>query len=189
MARVRVRLGNWNRLNRKWEHRVSMMKTMVTQLLEKERIRTTLAKAKTLQRYADKVITLGKQGTRDAWVEASGIVRTDRELHKLFTQMALRYRERSGGFTRLVRAGWRERDAAPVAFVELVDRVGELRPASPPVPRPNPFSVRSWVQQQLGQPVREPSPLLPPAVQQYLRDENRLAARSASVAQLGDGRS
>jgi large subunit ribosomal protein L17 len=58
------------------------------------------------------------QGTREAWSEARGIVRTDRELHKLFTQVALRYRERPGGFTRLVRAGWRERDAAPVAFVE-----------------------------------------------------------------------
>ncbi|KAG2448363.1 hypothetical protein HYH02_006945 [Chlamydomonas schloesseri] len=147
---------------------------MVTQLLEKERIRTTLAKAKTLQRYADKVITLGKQGTREAWSEARGIVRTDRELHKLFTQVALRYRERPGGFTRLVRAGWRERDAAPVAFVELVDRPGELRPANPPVQRPNPLSVQAWIQQQLGQPAREPSPLLPPSVQQYLREENRI---------------
>jgi large subunit ribosomal protein L17 len=58
------------------------------------------------------------QGTRDAWTEARGIVRTDRELHKLFTAVALRYRERPGGYTRLVRAGRRERDAAPVAFIE-----------------------------------------------------------------------
>ncbi|EFJ52119.1 mitochondrial ribosomal protein L17 [Volvox carteri f. nagariensis] len=187
MARVRLRLGNWNRLNRKWEHRVSMMKTMVTQLLEKERIRTTLAKAKTLQRYADKVITLGKKGTRDAWIQARGIIRTDRELHKLFTQIALRYRERPGGFTRLVRAGWRERDAAPVAFIELVDRPGELRPARPPLPHIEPLSVRAWMQAQLGQTPRQPSPLLPPVVQQYLRDENRLRGPDA-VASLGDGR-
>ncbi|GLI69071.1 hypothetical protein VaNZ11_013615 [Volvox africanus] len=186
MARVRVRLGNWNRLNRKWEHRVSMMKTMVTQLLEKERIRTTLAKAKTLQRYVDKVVTLGKKGTRDAWIQARGIVRTDRELHKLFTQIALRYRERSGGFTRLVRAGWRERDAAPVAFIELVDRPGELRPAGPALQRVDPLSVRAWMQMQLGQTPREASPLLPTVVRQYLRDENRIRDRT-NVPELGDG--
>ena len=58
------------------------------------------------------------QGTREAWTEARGIVRTDRELHKLFTSVALRYRDRPGGYTRLIRAGWREHDAAPVAFVE-----------------------------------------------------------------------
>lgn len=58
------------------------------------------------------------QGTRPAWLKARGIVRTDRELHKLFTTLALRYKDRRGACTRLVRAGWRERDAAPVAFVE-----------------------------------------------------------------------
>lgn len=175
MARCRVRLGNWSRLGRKWEHRVSMMKTMLTQLLEKERLRTTLPKAKNLQRYADQVITLAKKGTRDAWTEARGIVRTDRELHKLFTSVALRYRDRPGGYTRLIRAGWREHDAAPVAFVELVDRPGELRPANPAAAPADPFSVRRWIQLQLQQPLPPPpGPLLPRAVAQYLRDENRL---------------
>lgn len=58
------------------------------------------------------------QGTRDAWVQAGGIIRTDRELHKLFTTLALRYHARPGGYTRLLRAGWRQHDAAPAAFVE-----------------------------------------------------------------------
>eukprot|EP00195_Chlamydomonas_chlamydogama_P003498 CAMPEP_0202920328 /NCGR_PEP_ID=MMETSP1392-20130828/76801_1 /ASSEMBLY_ACC=CAM_ASM_000868 /TAXON_ID=225041 /ORGANISM="Chlamydomonas chlamydogama, Strain SAG 11-48b" /LENGTH=131 /DNA_ID=CAMNT_0049613819 /DNA_START=188 /DNA_END=583 /DNA_ORIENTATION=+ len=126
---------------------------MITQLLEKERIRTTLPKAMALKQYADRVITMGKQGTQQAWDKACGIVRTDRERHKLFTTMALRYRDRQGGYTRVVKAGWRERDAAPLAFIEFVDWPGELRPAEPPktISPLLPFSVQAYLRQQQQQ--------------------------------------
>ena len=152
---------------------------MVTQLLERERIQTTVSKAMALQRYADRVIQMGKevrrggaggraslqcghnftfdrlslpacacglcpgaeprhtshtdvnacrvcvvwscashQGTRSSYIAAKAIVRTDRELHKLFTQFALRYRDRPGGYTRVIKTGWRERDAVNMAYIE-----------------------------------------------------------------------
>mmetsp|Transcript_35200 Transcript_35200/g.89098 ORF Transcript_35200/g.89098 Transcript_35200/m.89098 type:complete len:163 (-) Transcript_35200:500-988(-) len=148
---------DWARLARPTDERMNMLKTMVTQLVEHERICTTLAKAKALQRYADRLITLGKRGTRVSHEIATGIVRTDRELHKVFTTLALRYREREGGYTRVVPAGLRQHDAAPMAFIEFVDRPGELRPAS-----------RPW--QQEG-----PASLLPPAAREYLRQQQQQA--------------
>ncbi|KAG1655852.1 hypothetical protein FOA52_006226 [Chlamydomonas sp. UWO 241] len=153
---MRRLLKDLPRLGRAWDHRVSMLKTMVTQLLDKERIRTTLPKALALRRVADHTIGLGKEGTRSAWDRATSVVRTDAERHKLFTTLALRYKDRQGGYTRVVRTGFRERDAAPMALIELVDREGELRPASPP---------------------KGASPLLPFTVQAYLQQQARDAAR------------
>ena len=105
---------------------------MVTQLIEHERIETTVQKAKELRRVADKMVTLGKQGDMAARRAAAAIVNGDAELHKLFTLMAERYRERDGGYTRIIRTGNRVGDAAQMAFIEYVDREGELRPARPP---------------------------------------------------------
>jgi large subunit ribosomal protein L17 len=106
--------------------------TMVTQLIEHERITTTLARAKQLRKLADRVVTYAKKGDRPARAEAAAVVRTDRELHKLFTTLAGRYADRAGGYTRVLRCGTRRHDAAPMAFIEFVDRAGELRPARPP---------------------------------------------------------
>ena len=107
-------------------------RTMVTQLIQHERIETTVQKAKELRRVADKMVTLGKQGDIAARRQAAAIVNGDGELHKLFTQLAERYRERDGGYTRVIRTGTRVGDAAQMAFIEYVDREGELRPARPP---------------------------------------------------------
>lgn len=78
------------------------------------------------------------------------MVRTDREMHKLFTTMALRYKDREGGYTRVVKTGFRERDSAPMAFIEFVDHAGELRPARPTKNASPflPFSVQAYLQQQ-----------------------------------------
>ncbi|KAI8465344.1 MAG: mitochondrial ribosomal protein L17 [Monoraphidium minutum] len=124
------------KLGRPKAHRVAMLRTMVTQLIEHERIQTTLGRAKQLRKLADRVVTYAKKGDRAARIEAGAVVRTDREMHKLFTTLAERYAGRAGGYTRVLRCGLRRHDAAPLAFIEFIDREGELRPARPPAPPP-----------------------------------------------------
>lgn len=104
---------------------------MVTQLIEHERIQTTIQKAKELRRVADQVVTLGKRGNLHARRQAAGIVTTNEALRKLFSELADRYKERDGGYTRILRTGRRQGDAAETAFIEYIDRDGELRPARP----------------------------------------------------------
>jgi len=104
---------------------------MVTQLLQHERIQTTLARAKQLRKLADRVITWAKRGDKTSERRVEANVRTERERHVALTSLAERYADRPGGYTRVLRAGRRDRDAAEMAFVELVDREGELRPARP----------------------------------------------------------
>jgi large subunit ribosomal protein L17 len=104
---------------------------MVSQLIQHERIQTTVQKAKELRRLADQVVTLGKDGSLPARRRAAGIVFGEEPLRKLFGEFAERYRERDGGYTRILRTGRRTNDAAETAFIEYVDRPGELRPARP----------------------------------------------------------
>ncbi|KAK9791381.1 hypothetical protein WJX73_007702 [Symbiochloris irregularis] len=130
---------NFRRLSRGTAHRLSMLRTMASQLIRHERIETTVAKAKELRRYADHMVSLGKEGTLHARRQAAAVVRGDDVLHKLFTTMATRYRDREGGYTRILRTRIRQSDAAPMAFIEYVDRQGELRPAKPPDHRPRLF--------------------------------------------------
>lgn len=80
------------------------------------------------------VLPLLPQGDLNARRRAAGIVRGEAELHKLFGPLADRYRDRAGGYTRIIRTGQRQGDAAQMAFIEYVDREGELRPARPPAP-------------------------------------------------------
>jgi large subunit ribosomal protein L17 len=98
---------------------------MVTSLLEHERIETTDAKAKELRRIADRMITLGKRGDLHARRQALSVIRSKAVTAKLFDELADRYRDRPGGYTRVIKVGNRLGDAAPVSLVELVDR-GEL---------------------------------------------------------------
>jgi len=109
---------------------------MVTDLIKHERIQTTVPKAKELKRLADKMITIGKEGTLMARRRAGAILRTDESIRKLFGVLAPRYTERAGGYTRVLRSiNNRKGDNAPVAWIEYVDREGELRTAKPPVTR------------------------------------------------------
>lgn len=111
-----------------------MLRTMVSQLIKHERIETTVQKAKELRRVADKAITLGKQGDLNAWRAAGAIVNGESEMHKLFGELAKRYAARDGGYTRIIRTSIRQGDAAQLAYIEYVDREGELRPARPTRP-------------------------------------------------------
>jgi large subunit ribosomal protein L17 len=99
-----------------------MYRNMVTSLLELERIETTDAKAKEIRRLADRMITLGKRGDLHARRQALAVIRSRDVTAKVFGELADRYRERPGGYTRVMKVGSRAGDAAPTSVVELVDR-------------------------------------------------------------------
>jgi large subunit ribosomal protein L17 len=110
------------KLNRSSSHRKAMFANMTVSLLRHEQIMTTLPKAKELRRVADRVITLGKRGTLHTRRQAAAILEDDVLVRKLFGPLAERYRDRSGGYTRVLKAGFRYGDNAPMAVIELVDR-------------------------------------------------------------------
>src|SRR5262245_10637327 len=112
------------KLNRSPSHRRALFRNLVTALLQYEAVRTTDAKAKELKRWGDRMITLGKQGTLHARRRAAALVHGRTIVKKLFDELAPRYQERQGGYTRVVKLGVRAGDAAPVSLVELVDRTG-----------------------------------------------------------------
>ena len=105
-------------------HRKALFRNMVTALIRRERIRTTLAKAKELRGKVEKTITLGKKGTLHARRHALLLVADKDSLKKLFGSLAERYATRPGGYTRIIKLGHRLGDDAPMAFIELVDREG-----------------------------------------------------------------
>ncbi len=110
------------KLNRTSSHRKAMFANMASALIKHEQIVTTLPKAKELRRVADKLITLGKRGDLHARRQALSVIK-DRDLvAKLFSTLAERYAERPGGYTRVLKAGFRYGDSAPMAIIELVDR-------------------------------------------------------------------
>ena len=110
------------KLNRSSAHRKAMLRNMAAALVKHEQIKTTLPKAKELKPYLDKLITLGKRGDLHARRQALTVLRDRALTAKLFDTLAPRYAERNGGYTRVLRAGLRYGDAAPMAFIELVDR-------------------------------------------------------------------
>ena len=118
-----MRHGNgYRKLNRTHEHRKAMFANMVCSVIEHEQIKTTLPKAKDLKRIIDKVITLGKKGNLHAMRIAAGRIKQDAAVRKLFDILGPRYKDRSGGYSRVIRAGYRYGDSAPMAVLELVDR-------------------------------------------------------------------
>ncbi|XP_071722202.1 uncharacterized protein [Rutidosis leptorrhynchoides] len=129
-------MTKFRKLNRPTGHRMSMLRTMVSQLVKHERIETTVAKVKEVRRLADNMVSLGKEGTLCAVRRASAFVRGDDVVHKLFTELAYRYKDRAGGYTRMLRTRIRVGDAAPMAYIEFIDRENELRQPKPPAPQP-----------------------------------------------------
>ena len=110
------------KLNRTSAHRKALFRNMVTSLIEHEQVRTTDAKAKELRRIADRMITLGKRGSLHARRQALSYIRSRTAVTKLFDEVAARFRERPGGYTRVVKLGHRHGDAAPMSVIELTDR-------------------------------------------------------------------
>ena len=112
----------YRRLNRTHEHRKALWANMAGSLIEHEQIKTTLPKAKELKRVIDKLITLGKRGDVHARRQAAAQLKQDIHVAKLFDVLGPRYKERSGGYARVLKAGFRYGDMAPMAIIELVDR-------------------------------------------------------------------
>ena len=110
------------KLGRTSAHRLALLRNLVTALLDHERIETTDAKAKDLRRIADRMITLGKRGDLHARRQALRVVKSAEVTSKLFSTLAERYRERPGGYTRVLKLRTRVGDAAPISMIELVDR-------------------------------------------------------------------
>ncbi len=108
------------KLNRTSSHRKAMFRNMVTSLFKHERIRTTEAKAKEVRRWADKLVTLAKRGDLHARRQALSIIREKDVVHKLFEEAPQRFAQVNGGYTRVVKVGFRPGDAAPISMVELV---------------------------------------------------------------------
>ena len=108
------------KLNRTTSHRLAMFRNMVTSLLNHERIYTTVPKAKEMRRWAEWMITLGKRGDLHARRQALAVIREKKVVYKVFDDLALRFQNRPGGYTRIVKVGFRRGDSAPMCLLELV---------------------------------------------------------------------
>jgi large subunit ribosomal protein L17 len=115
------------KLNRMASHRQAMFANMAAALIKHEQIVTTLPKAKDLRRVVEKLITLGKNGSLHSRRLAIARLRDENMVRKLFDTLAPRYKQRNGGYTRVLKAGYRFGDAAPMAVIELVDRDPEAK--------------------------------------------------------------
>ena len=120
------------KLNRTSSHRKAMFANMAASLIEHEQIVTTLPKAKEIRPIVEKLVTLGKRGDLHARRQAVSQIKDQDAVRKLFDSLAARYATRNGGYLRIMKAGFRTGDNAPMAVIEFVDRDGELRVPKPP---------------------------------------------------------
>lgn len=112
----------YRRLNRTHEHRKAMFANMAGALIEHEQIKTTLPKAKELRPIVEKLITLAKRGDLHARRQAAAQLKEDKHVERLFAILGPRYQSRAGGYIRVLKAGFRFGDMAPMAIIEFVDR-------------------------------------------------------------------
>ena len=120
----------YRRLNRTHEHRKALFSNMAGSLIEHEQIKTTLPKAKELRPVVEKLITLAKRGDLHARRQAASQLKEDKDVAKLFDILGPRYKDRQGGYVRVLKAGFRYGDNAPMAVIELVDRNPEAKGAA-----------------------------------------------------------
>jgi len=115
-------LKSKRKLNKTSTHRKAMLSNMAVALIKHEQIQTTLPKAKELAPYVDKLITLGKKGDLSSRRKAYSLLSEKEWASKLFDELSERYKDRKGGYTRVLKAGFRYGDSAPMAVIELIDR-------------------------------------------------------------------
>ena len=114
------------KLNRTSSHRKALLMNLANSLLKHEQIKTTLPKAKELKPFVEKIITLGKNGDLHHRRQAISILQDVKIVEKVFSDLSKRYENRNGGYTRIMKFGFRSGDAAPMAIIELVDRVDSI---------------------------------------------------------------
>ena len=110
------------KLNRTSTHRISMLENMAVSLIKSETIKTTLPKAKELRPFVEKIITLGKKNTNASRMNAFSSLRDSEAVTKVFTDLSKRFEKRQGGYCRIVKAGFRTGDTAPMAYIQLLDQ-------------------------------------------------------------------
>jgi len=115
------------KLNRTSSHRKALFANLAVSLIANEQIKTTLPKAKDLRPYVEKLVTLGKKGGLHARRQVLSVIKDNQLAEKLFGALAERYKGRSGGYTRIMKAGYRHGDNAPMAVIEFVDRDVEAK--------------------------------------------------------------
>ncbi len=115
------------KLGMKTEHRLAVLRNLLTSLIIYESLKTTVARAKELQRFAEKIITYGKKGSLHHRRLAMRYLRSREALKKLFEELASRYKDRNGGYTRITRLGYRKGDGAEISVIELVDRPPKVK--------------------------------------------------------------
>ena len=123
---MRHKIG-YKKLNRTSEHRKALLKNMLNSLIKYEQIKTTLPKAKFLKPQADKIITLGKKGSLHNTKMLVSQLQDTKSANKVKNTLSKRYEKRSGGYTRIIKAGFRYGDNAPMAIIEFVDRDVEAK--------------------------------------------------------------
>jgi large subunit ribosomal protein L17 len=121
------------KFSRHSQHRSLMFRNMLVSLIEHERLKTTLAKAKELRKVAEKIVTLGKKDSLHARRLAFAILRNEDIVKKLFTEIVPRFKDRQGGYTRIYKLGWRAGDAAPLSLIEWVTLSAEEEKKKSPV--------------------------------------------------------
>jgi large subunit ribosomal protein L17 len=138
------------KLGRNTSHRKAMMRNMVTSLFDHEKIRTTDVRAKELRKMAEKLITLAKRGDLHARRQAMQVIRDSKVVAKLFERIAVRYQERQGGYTRIIKLGHRSGDNASMSLIELVEEELAAKPkkskpvkAAAPAPVEKPVAVET----------------------------------------------
>lgn len=110
------------KLNRTSSHRLAMLENMAVSLIKNETIKTTLPKAKELRPFVEKIITLGKKNKESSKSSAYNTLQDKEAVAKVFKELSVRYKGRNGGYCRIVKAGFRTGDNAPMAFIQLLDQ-------------------------------------------------------------------
>ena len=131
-------LNQGRKLNRTSAHRKALFRNLVLALVKHERIKTTDAKAKELRRYADRMVTLGKRGDLAARRLAFAFMQSRDAVKRLFDEIAPRFKERNGGYTRVVKFGFRRGDAAPLSIIEFSDHSEQTSARKPGKKRTRP---------------------------------------------------
>jgi large subunit ribosomal protein L17 len=128
-------MNQGRKLNRTSAHRKALFRNLVLALLKHERIKTTDAKAKDLRHFADRMVTLGKRGDLAARRMAFDFIQSRDAVKKLFDEIAPRFKERQGGYTRVIKFGFRRGDAAPLSIIEFTDVSARSEAKKPPKKR------------------------------------------------------